>query len=102
MKNLLVFLCAVLSLNLYAGDCKNYEAQVIGEIVKVSKVQDVCFYKIKVSTINEHVLCPLTKEEIETESVQFEAGYHAHCPHRFGGEFSGILVKGRDGVINFD
>lgn len=91
-----------MSLNLYASECKSYEAQVIGEIVKVSKVQDVCFYKIEVSSINEHLFCPLTKEEIEIGSVQFEAGYHEQCPHRFGGNFSGILVKGRDGVINFD
>lgn len=102
MKILLAMAFLLTALNANSSECNTYEAQVIGTIKSVKKIQDVCFYKVSIDTINEHALCPLTKYEIEKTHVQYEAGYHDHCLYRFGGEFSGILVKDRNDVITFD
>lgn len=102
MKSLIVLLAIVSSLTVNASVCTNYEAQVVAKIESITKVQDVCFYKVKVLEINEHVFCPLLKSDIEQEQIQFEAGYHEECPYRFEEFYTGILVKGNDHIIKFD
>lgn len=102
MKSFLAMGLLVLSFTSNAFACDVHEAQVMGRIDSVKKIQDVCFYKVSIDSISEHALCPLTKYEIEKSHVQYEAGYHDECLYRFKGEFSGILVKDRNGVITFD
>lgn len=102
MKSLILLMAMVTGFTASASVCTSYEAQVITKIESITKVQDVCFYKLKVLEINEHVFCPLLKSDIEQELVQFEAGYHNECPYRFDNHFTGILVKGSDNIINFD
>ncbi len=102
MKILITTAFLLLGLSAHSSECNTYEAQVMGSIESVRKMGDVCFYKVSIDVINEHALCPLTKNEIEESTVQYEAGYHDHCLYRFGGEFSGILVKDRNDVITFD
>ena len=102
MKSLILLLAIVSSIAVNASVCANYEAQVVAKIESITKVQDVCFYKVKILEINEHVFCPLLKSDIEQEQIQFEAGYHNDCPYRSEDNYSGILVKGNDHVIKFD
>jgi hypothetical protein len=102
MKLILAMAILLVGFNANSSECNTYEAQVFGTIHSVKKIQDVCFYKVSIDSISEHGLCPLTKTEIEEAFVQYEAGFHESCLYRFGGEFSGILVKDRNDVITFD
>lgn len=102
MKHLMAIAFLLTGLNTYSSECNTFEAQVIGTVKSVKKIQDICFYKVEINSINEHALCPLTKYEIEKAHIEYEAGYHDHCLYRFGGEFSGVLVKDRNDVITFD
>ena len=101
MKYFLILMCATLSLSSMANDCSTYEAQIMGKVKNVTRSYDLCFYKVEVQSHNAHVFCPLSKEEIESEIVEFEA-FNNTCPYKTGESFSGILVKGKDGVIFFD
>lgn len=102
MKYFMAIALLLIGLNANGSVCNNYEAQVMGSIKSVKKITNICYYKVEIDSINEHVLCPLTKQEIEKSHVQYEAGFHDECLYGFGGEFSGILVKDRNNVISFD
>lgn len=96
-------LITLLSTNLYAFECNTYEAQVAGKITEVSRKDQIfCHYKVELNYFSAHVYCPLTAAEIAVEGVQEWVGGNEDCTMNEGEGFSGILVKGTDGIINFD
>lgn len=76
--------------NVFAYECPTLEAQVFAKVLKVESSAQLCTYKVVVTQIKEHILCPLFAEEIEASEVvskNFGSCYEE------GATFGHILVK---------
>jgi len=87
MKTILMSALMAFSLTSNASHCSTYEAQVKGTITNVIKSKSVCTYKVEVEQMNEHALCPLLVDEIESSIIV------GACSFSIGDSFYRIIVK---------
>lgn len=88
MKNILGLFALVLVTSITSQACQQYEAQIIGKVVKSEQVSaDSCKVQIAYSSFNSSILCPLDISDVETKDV-----LTSQCDAQAGSTISGILV----------
>lgn len=96
MKTLFALITLTAMTQSHAFVCKQYEAQVIGKVVsKTINENGECALKVSLWQVNEHIMCPLSKGEIENTEI---TGSYS-CSFETGDDFSGIVVN--DGKTTF-
>ncbi|EQC44626.1 hypothetical protein M899_2311 [Bacteriovorax sp. BSW11_IV] len=96
MKTLFVLIAFAAMTQTQAFSCKQYEAQVIGKVIsKTIDENGECALRVSLWQVNEHIMCPLSKGEIE--STEITGSYS--CSFESGDDFSGIVVN--DGKTTF-